>query len=125
MRSLLEHWEREAAAGRLAIQHCAACGRVQAVPRPFCSGCGAAEPAWRTAAGRGVVVAHSVLHRAPTPAWRERLPYAVALVALEEGPRVMGHAPLALALGTWVTLSFAARDGRHLLRFDSLTAEAP
>lgn len=124
MRSLLEHWEREAAAGRLAYQRCGACGRAQAFPRPFCAGCGAAAPAWATAQGQGLVVAHSLLHRAPTPEWHARLPYAVALVALDEGPRVMGQAPAALAIGTRVALSFFEQGGRRLLRFDPLDREA-
>ena len=41
----------------------------------------------------------TVLHRAPAPAWKDRLPYAIALVDLDEGLRVMAHADPTLAVG--------------------------
>ena len=123
MQALRDHCEREARAGRLAYQTCRSCGQPQVFPRPFCSRCGHAELAWNAAAGTGTVVAHSVLHRAPTPADREILPYAVALVELDEGFRVMGNAGLDLGIGERVTLSFAARGERWLLHFDPLEQE--
>jgi uncharacterized protein len=123
MQALKDHCEQEARAGRLAYQTCRRCGNAQVFPRPFCSRCGSADLAWNAAAGTGTVVGHSVLHRAPTPADRERLPYAVALVELDEGLRVMGNAGLDLGIGARVSLSFAAHGTRCLLRFDPLEQE--
>jgi uncharacterized protein len=123
MQPLKDHCEQEARAGRLAYQLCQSCGHAQLFPRPFCSRCGTANLAWNTAAGTGVVVGHSVLHRAPTPTDRDRLPYAVALVELDEGMRVMGNAGLDLGIGARVSLSFAAHGERNLLRFDPLEQE--
>jgi uncharacterized protein len=122
MQALYDHCEREARAGRLALQVCRSCGNAQVFPRPFCSHCGT-RMAWNSAVGTGTVVGHSVLHRAPTPADRERLPYAVALVELDEGLRVMGNAGLDLRIGDRVALSFADHGERCLLRFDPLEQE--
>ena len=123
MQALNDYREQEARAGRLAYQTCRSCGHAQVFPRPFCGCCGHADLAWNAAAGTGTVVGHSVLHRAPTPADRERLPYAVALVELDEGFRVMGNADLDLSIGARVSLSFAAHGERCLLRFDPLEQE--
>ncbi|WP_323038995.1 Zn-ribbon domain-containing OB-fold protein [Gemmobacter sp.] len=81
-----------AAQGQIAWQRCPACGHAQAQVRPFCLACLRPDPDWQLAAGGGVVVALTVQHRAPTPDWQARVPYAIALVDLDEGPRVMALA---------------------------------
>jgi uncharacterized OB-fold protein len=43
----------------------------------------------RAASGRGSVHTYSVVHRAPGPAFSGDTPYAVLLVDLEEGPRMI------------------------------------
>ncbi len=118
MQALKDHCEQEARAGRLAYQLCRSCGNTQVFPRPFCRLCGKTDMAWFSATGNGIVMAHSVLHRAPTPACRDKLPYAVALVELTEGMRVMGHAALDLRLGERVNLSFVEHGDLCLLHFD-------
>ena len=99
MREIEDHVRAEAAAGRVVYQHCPACGHDQALARPFCTACSRSRPEWRMASGGGTIAALTVLHRAPAPAWKDRLPYAIALVDLDEGLRVMAHADPALAVG--------------------------
>ncbi|MDX5360099.1 MAG: OB-fold domain-containing protein [Alphaproteobacteria bacterium] len=111
MRALLDRYRADAEAGRLAFQSCRACGANQAFLRPFCQACGSEDIDWRHAAGGGTVAAHSVLHRAPTPDYRAKVPYAIALVDLDEGVRVMTHADLDLSVGQRVALSFAPHEG--------------
>ena len=73
-------------------------------------------------AGTGTVYAVSVQYRPGTPQMRDRTPYAVALIDLDAGVRVMSNVmgdPEAVAVGdrvdaTWEPLS----DGRHLLVFE-------
>lgn len=77
--------------GALVVQRCAQCGAHQFYPRALCTSCGAPDPAWVDASGRGRLHAWSVVHRAPGPQFRERVPYVVALVDLDEGPRLMTH----------------------------------
>ena len=75
--------------GELRLQRCGACGTAQFPPRAFCAACHAAAPSWEAASGRGRLVSHTRVHRPPSPAFKADLPYVVALVALEEGPRLM------------------------------------
>jgi uncharacterized protein len=82
------YWEalRE---GTVLIQWCAACRAHQFYPRLVCRRCwGSVE--WVAARGRGRVYSFTVVHRAPA-GFQELAPYAVALVELEEGVRMMGH----------------------------------
>lgn len=123
MQELIERHRQDAADGKLAYESCRACGHHQAFVRGFCSRCGSEDLDWKTAAGGGRVAAHSVLHRAPTPDYREKVPYAIALVDLDEGMRVMGHAALDLKPGARVSLSFAPHGERSLLRFDRSSRE--
>lgn len=118
MKDLIDHMRAGAADGQLMVQRCGACGAAQAFARPFCARCGGAV-AWEVCAGRGRVAAVTVLHRAPTPEYRARAPYAIALVDLAEGPRVMGHAALDLAVGDPVRARFQEIDGRALPLFEA------
>jgi uncharacterized protein len=82
-------WEG-AADGRLRVQRCAACGEHVFYPRAVCPHCSAADPEWTTASGRGIVYSYTVVHR-PPPGFEDDAPYAVALVDLEEGVRLMAR----------------------------------
>jgi hypothetical protein len=71
----------------LAMQRCAACRAYQFYPRPFCLACGHDALAWEPAAGTGVVYALTEVHMAPGPEFKP--PYVVAVVELDEGPRLV------------------------------------
>jgi uncharacterized protein len=75
--------------GVLLLQHCADCGHVQYYQEAICRQCGGENLSHRPASGRGKVHSFSVVHRAPGPAFKGDLPYAVLLVELEEGPRMI------------------------------------
>lgn len=75
------------AEGRLRLQRCAACTRHVFYPRPVCPHCSSLELEWVDASGRGSLYSFSVVHRRP-PGFDES-PYAVALVDLAEGVRMM------------------------------------
>jgi len=79
-----------AAAGELRYQRCPACGHAQFYPRPLCTACGA-DPEWAVASGRGVVHTFTVLRQNLTPGFRDDVPYAVAMVELPEGVRMLGR----------------------------------
>ena len=113
-----EYWDR-IASGNFSIQSCRQCGARQAFPRAFCAHCGSTEVVWQRASGRGTVASLTTIHRAPTPEYRARGPYVIALVNLEEGVRVMAHGALDLSAGDPVLLSSHAVEERHLLWADS------
>jgi uncharacterized OB-fold protein len=75
--------------GRLLLQHCADCGHVQYYQQATCRACGNENLTHRPASGRGTVHSFSVVHRAPGPAFKADVPYAVLLVELQEGPRMI------------------------------------
>ena len=75
--------------GALLLQHCAGCGHVQYYQQAICRACGSENIEHRPASGRGKVHSFSVVHRAPGPAFKGDVPYAVILVELEEGPRMI------------------------------------
>lgn len=101
----------------LDIQCCVHCGAVQLLSRFACATCGSAELAWKRAAGGGIVWSATVVHRAPTPSFRALVPYAIAIVTLDEGARRMGHADPTLAIGERVRAGTFEHDGGLLLRF--------
>lgn len=75
--------------GRLLLQHCLRCTHVQLYQQAFCRACGSDRLEHRAASGRARVHSFSVVHRAPGPAFRNDTPYAVLLVELAEGPRMI------------------------------------
>jgi hypothetical protein len=83
------YWQA-AAEGRLLIQHCPSCGQRQHYPRAVCTGCGE-TPEWEEASGRGSVYTFTVIRQNGAPGLRDEGPYVVAMIELDEGPRLMGN----------------------------------
>jgi uncharacterized OB-fold protein len=53
--------------------------------------CGAQNTRWVEASGRGVVYSYTVIRQNKSPEFRDDVPYNVALIQLEEGPRMMSN----------------------------------
>ncbi len=77
------------AQGDLRLQRCSACGTWRHPPRHRCAHCGSLEYTWAPASGRGRVYSWTVTHRAIDPAFTP--PYAILVVELDEGPRLVGN----------------------------------
>ncbi|MCP2339964.1 OB-fold domain-containing protein [Actinomadura rupiterrae] len=75
--------------GELRIQSCADCGALRHPPGPMCPECHSTNRTFRKASGRGAVHSFVVHHHPPVPG--RTPPYAVAVVELEEGVRVLGN----------------------------------
>lgn len=108
--------------GRLLFQKCQACGSVQFPPRHHCATCWEADLDWTEGSGRGVVESYTVVHRAPLPSLRDRVPYVVASVLVEEGPRmltnIVGEGALDVQVGAPVRATFVTdADGETLPQF--------
>ncbi|MFG5721385.1 bifunctional MaoC family dehydratase N-terminal/OB-fold nucleic acid binding domain-containing protein [Streptomyces murinus] len=103
---------RGVAEHRLLIQRCTGCGTLRHPWLPGCNACGG--PDWDTveASGEGTVHSYVVMHHPPFPAFDP--PYAVALVQLAEGVRmvsnVVGVPYDKVRIGMPVRLEFAAYD---------------
>lgn len=73
-------------AGELRLQRCDQCAKVYFPPRPFCPTCGAREVSAFQASGKAILHSY-VIHHRPVPGFTP--PYAIAVVELSEGPRMM------------------------------------
>ena len=102
---------------RLLIQRCGACGVLRHPPRPMCPHCHSLD--WDTieSSGRGTVYSAVIPRHPPLPWFPE--PYVVAIVALEEGTRIVtnivGIAPDAVTIGMPVAVRFEEFDGGLVL----------
>lgn len=105
----------------LAYQRCKACGEKWYFRRGFCPHCGSTDIAAQASACTGVVYASTIVARAPSPEWRERAPYGLCLIDLDEGVRVMTHAEPGLQIGDRVQIGFV-RAGETLVPLAHLIA---
>lgn len=77
-----------AAHGELLVQACGACGRWRFPPRPMCPWCRSLELRWEPTSGRATIWSYAVPHPPLLPAYAERAPYNVIVVALDEDPTI-------------------------------------
>jgi uncharacterized protein len=87
----------------LYVQRCRDCGTHRAPPRAVCPSCLSSAVEWVRASGRGTVYSFTVTHQNQAPGFRDELPYVLAIVELDEGPRLMTNvvecAPDAVRIG--------------------------
>lgn len=76
---------------QLRYQRCDDCGTVVWHPRAHCTGCTGGTLSWHTASGQGTIYTFSVVRQSYHPFFRTRVPYAVAWIDLDEGPRVLSN----------------------------------
>ena len=102
---------------KLLIQRCNACGALQHPPTAACAACGSLDLGAKQASGRGELYSFTVVH-APVVA-PFKAPYIVALVALEEGTRLVSElvdiTPAEARIGMPLEVDFAAVDADLVL----------
>lgn len=76
---------------KLVLQRCGDCAATQYYPRNVCTNCGSNNIEWVDSAGLGKVYSYTVVHRAPSAAFSQSVPYVLAIVQLTEGPRMMSN----------------------------------
>ena len=98
------------AEGRLTVQRCSACGTHQFYPRPFCLSCEATELTWVDTQGTGTIYSLTTIRIPVTPELAP--PYILALVDLDEGPRLLTNIEAPSAhIGDRVSVGWRARGG--------------
>jgi uncharacterized protein len=111
------YWEG-AGRGELVLQRCRACKTVQHRPRAFCVTCLRDEIEHFVASGRGTVYTFTVTEQNQVPPFRDAVPYVLAYVELEEGPRlltnVVGCSPDEVRIGMPVRVEFKTSPGDAL-----------
>lgn len=76
---------------KVKIQKCDACGRFRFPPSPSCYYCGSLGGSWKPITGKGVIYSWIVIHHPVDKRLANEVPFAVAFVELEEGPRTVGR----------------------------------
>jgi uncharacterized OB-fold protein len=96
--------------GELVVQRCAACGALRFPARAICSECLATASDWVPVSGRGEIFSFNVMHQVYHPGFAAEVPYAVVLVKLAEGPKLIsnlvGVAPADIRIGMPVRAVF-------------------
>jgi len=114
--------------GRLLFQKCRSCGNVQFPPRHQCAICWHPELDSVDSSGRGRIESVTIVRRAPTPAFRGKVPYVVAAIAMEEGPRMItnlvGENAMDAVIGAPVVVTFEPGESGTMLAQFSVVANA-
>ena len=109
--------------GRLLIQQCSACATLQHPPEEVCHHCQGIEFGSVQCRGTATIQSYVVVHHPTHPLLKDRVPYGVALVQLEDHPEirilgnVLGLEPAELAIGLPVEVVFEEvtdENGEHL-----------
>jgi uncharacterized OB-fold protein len=114
-----QHFWDGTQAGELRLQRCDACASVYFPPRPFCPSCASRKVSVFKASGKGKLYSYVINHRPAAPGFTP--PYAIAVVELDEGPRMMSNiidcpqTPEALELDMKLEVAFEKLDDKITL----------
>lgn len=75
---------------KLMLPWCEDCGQAHFYPRALCPHCHGTRLVWREASGRGSIYSYAISHK-PAKGFEDKTPYVIAVVALEEGPRMLAN----------------------------------
>jgi uncharacterized OB-fold protein len=109
--------------GRLVVQRCESCGRLQYPPDVACVHCGSTDVGPAEVSGRGTLWTYTVVDRLFHAGFADALPYVVALVELEEdaGVRLLTNVvdadPASLEIGMALEVTFEPRGDVALAQF--------
>ncbi len=108
-----QHYWQGALAGELRLQRCESCNQAYFPPRPFCPMCSSPRVQVFLASGKATLYSYTISHR-PVPGFTP--PFAIAVVQLAEGPRMMTNlveveqSPDALTLDMALQVTFLRID---------------
>lgn len=72
-------------------QQCENCQKIIFYPRRVCTGCTNSQLAWKVSKGLGRVYTFSIVRLSYHPFFKQQLPYVVAWIDLDEGPRILSN----------------------------------
>jgi uncharacterized OB-fold protein len=108
------------AGGELRFQRCDLCKNAWLPAREQCPRCLSGQWRWKPSAGFGRIISWVIYRQSMHPAFADRVPYNVAIVELDEGPRLITNIDAdehELAIERRVRLSISSRPGITLARF--------
>ncbi|HEY6417903.1 MAG TPA: Zn-ribbon domain-containing OB-fold protein [Candidatus Binataceae bacterium] len=77
--------------GQLMAEKCEGCGLMRFPAMEICWKCNSTRARWVPVSGRGEVFSFNIMHQVYHPAFAGEVPYAVVVVQLEEGPRMLSN----------------------------------
>ncbi|MCH8988275.1 MAG: OB-fold domain-containing protein [Chloroflexi bacterium] len=81
--------------GRLVIQNCTACKRLQNPPAPACSQCSSGENLeWKEMSGRGKIYNYGVVYDTPVKLLQDEQPFNLAVITLDDDPDIQMYSHL-------------------------------
>jgi uncharacterized OB-fold protein len=114
-------WDSLKQSGTLTFQRCTACNHAWLPAREECPNCLGSDWRREPSKGKATLVSWVVYHTAFHPAFESRLPYTVAVVALDEGPRMLSNIvrtdPQALRIDQALRLVVEDEGGTAVPRF--------
>lgn len=75
----------------LSIPLCTTCNKAHWYPRLYCPHCGANTLKWINCSGKGEIHTFTVVRQSAHRYFKSKVPYILAMVALEEGPLLMSN----------------------------------
>ncbi len=75
----------------LKLQQCRVCGAFRFPPAEVCPECTSDAYDWKPVSGKGRVFSFVIYHRAYQRGFADELPYVVAVIELDEGPRMLSN----------------------------------
>ncbi len=106
--------------GKLIGNKCNNCGQIMLPPRKFCLKCGKSNLEEIELTGKGKIDVFTVIY-VPPPFMKDKAPYIVAIVEMDEGPKIMGRLidiPLAkIKSGKKVEFKSLEENGRKIIAF--------
>ena len=109
-----------ASKGKLCLQRCSTCSHVEFYPKKYCSHCLNDSLEWFESTGLGTIYTFTVIYRAPTKEFTEKVPYVVALIDVDEGARLMANilSPIEkVKIGARVEVIFEEKEDKVLPQF--------
>ena len=104
-------------------QQCKACHTVIFYPRSHCTGCTHGELEWKQSSGNGTVYSFSIVRQSYHPFFRNQVPYVVAWIDMDEGPRILSNivglneSKQTVTIGQKVTLEWEEHDSLSIPLF--------
>ena len=96
--------------GKLLLPNCESCHANFWPAGPLCPSCGSARVGWTHASGRGKIHTFTIVRQNPDAYFKNLVPYVVAMIDLDEGPRIMsnvvGTGAIDVTIGTRVKVQF-------------------
>lgn len=85
-----EFWD-VARRGAIRMQKCGACGHIRYPIAHCCPKCLSYDFVWTDLSGNGAIFSYVVFHQVYNQAFKDDVPYNVALIQLDEGPRMYSN----------------------------------